>query len=171
MNTQTGALRINGNEGAAGQVLQSNGPASPSWSNPLNALYNKMTEYAQSAVVNMNNPGPGSAYAVPGLTNITLVISSVAKVIFSGGIHVSRSACGGCPSVEQYFQVSIASPFTILAEGDMFVFPLEGAMLPTGARFHTFNPGTYTINASIFNGAGSSSTATDGWLNIIVVPQ
>ncbi|MBL7739133.1 MAG: hypothetical protein JNK14_07930 [Chitinophagaceae bacterium] len=171
MNTQTGALKINGSEGAAGQVLQSNGASSPSWINPLNALYNNMTEYAQSATVNMNNPGPGSAYPVPGLTNITLVISSVSKVIFSGGIHVQRDACGGCGSVSQFFQVSIASPFIPVAEGGIYLSPLEGAFLPTGMRFRTLNSGTYTINASIFNGSGSSGTATQGWLNIIVIPQ
>ncbi len=123
------------------------------------------------ATVNMNNPGPGSAYPVPGLTGISLVITSVSKVIFSGGIFVDRNACGGCPSVAQYFEVSIASPYTRVAQSQIHLSPLASAFLPTGMRFHTLNPGTYTINATIFNGAGGSGTATEGWLNIIVVPQ
>lgn len=171
MNTQTGALKINNSEGSAGQVLQSNGASAPSWGNPLTALYDNMTEYSQSAVVNMNNPGPGSAYSIPGLTSITLVITSVSKVIFSGGVRVQRSACGGCGSISQFFQLSIASPFTSLAESAIFLSPLESAILPTGMRFHTLGPGTYTINATIFNGSGGTGTATEGWLNIIVVPQ
>ena len=40
MNTQTGALKVNGSEGSSGQVLTSNGAnAPPSWSSPTNELY------------------------------------------------------------------------------------------------------------------------------------
>lgn len=173
MNTQSGALKINGSEGNAGQVLSSNGSASaPSWVNPsLSALYNNMTEYAQTSVVTMYNPGPGTAYPIPGLTGISLVINSVSKVIFSAGILVDRDPCGGCGSVANYLSVELTVYPFYMAGDQKYISPLERINLNTGMQFHTLNPGTYTINVKIFDGATGSGTASDGWLNLIVIPQ
>jgi len=167
-----GALVINGSAGSTGQVLQSNGPsASPSWNNPSSALYNNMTEYAQSSTVTMNNPGPGSSYTIPGMSGISFVIPSLSKVIFSGTINTSRDACGGCGSIERSISVQLTSPFVFIASGADFLSPLETATLTTGMKFMTLGPGTYTVDCLIFNASGGSGTASSGRLNVIIIPQ
>jgi hypothetical protein len=169
MNTQTGALKINGSEGATGQFLQSNGSSSsPSWANPLTVLYNNMLEYQQSAQLTMS---PQTNYSVPGMTNISLVITSVSKVIFSSSIEVERSSCGGCGSSEEQLYIQMTPPLVNVADSKLFLFPSETSTVTIGMKFITLNPGTYTINTYMFSGVGSNATAQSGRLNIIVVPQ
>ena len=167
---ENGAISIGGSSGATGQVLQSTGPgSSPSWANPLNAFYNNMVEYTQSAPVVMV---PQTSYAIPGISNISLVITSVSKIIISSSIEVERSSCGGCGSSEEHLFVQIVSPFvTTLVSSKLFLFPSETSTLTTAMKFITLNPNTYTINTYVASGVGSNATARSGRLNIVVVPQ
>ena len=165
-----GAFVVNGSAGSVGQVLTSNGnTSSPSWvNNPLNVLYNNMTEYTQSAPVVM---APQTIYQVPGMSNFSLVITSLSKVIFSASIEMQRDPCGGCGSSEEYLLIQMTSPLTTVAIATDYVFPSEKVTPTVGMKFLTLNPGTYTVYSYIFNGVGSNATARSGRLNIIIVPQ
>ncbi|HEY6503431.1 MAG TPA: hypothetical protein VIZ28_05595 [Chitinophagaceae bacterium] len=168
MNTQNGALKVNGSEGSAGQVLRSNGNASsPSWINPLNALYNNMTEYAQSSAVAM---APNTTYHVTGSSNVSLLLNAPSKVIISASVEIERSSCGGCGSGEIQFYIQMTPPLTNVAHSKVFLFPQEKQTLTIGPKFMTLGAGTYTINTYVLN-FGMNTTASEGRLNIIVVPQ
>ncbi len=96
MNTQTGALKINGTEGTAGQVLQSNGNgATASWASSTIALYNN------TAIVN----GTASSPQVFGIT-ITLItglsytfsVTGNARVLVSFTLPIFTGVCACIPA-------------------------------------------------------------------------
>lgn len=92
-----GALAVNGNVGAAGQVLQSNGAAvGATWVNPTHAAYGNFRSVTTSSQVD-RLAGAGTA-AIPGATvsftttgNAMLVVSYTAVVIGMGCTNCSPS--------------------------------------------------------------------------------
>ncbi|MEO5890960.1 MAG: hypothetical protein ABIQ31_11940 [Ferruginibacter sp.] len=93
MNTQTGALKINGNEGQAGQLLQSNGSAAPEWrSNPVTDIYNLTEEIMATggATIVAGNEGD-----VPGLSK-TLVLAKPSKVVVQAMVFTGSVGCAFC---------------------------------------------------------------------------
>ncbi|MEP7141723.1 MAG: hypothetical protein ABI707_02575 [Ferruginibacter sp.] len=93
MNTQTGALKINGSEGQPGQFLQSSGNAAPEWTNnPVTEMYNLTEEIACTGPITLVSTTEGD---VPGLTK-SLVLAKPAKVAVQFMIFSQSVGCAFC---------------------------------------------------------------------------
>jgi hypothetical protein len=174
MNTQNGALKINGTEGQNGQLLRSNGVGqAASWSNPLNALYNNMSEFTQSGTSIIN---PLSSLQLPGISGISLVINSVSKVMFSSSVQLLSNSCFGCGGSTARVLVQVNFPGGSAQDGGTMRSDMgsgETKTFVTGTKIFTLNPGTYIINTIAENNnlSGPSLTASFGRLDIIVIQQ
>src|SRR6185503_8242742 len=175
MNTQNGALKINGREGQNGQVLRSNGAGQPAtWTNSLNALYNNMTEYTQSAAQTL--PALSGSVEINGMSNLTLVITSRSKVMFDATAEIHSNTCFGCGGSTATFVVQLfpsgGGPLTTAScRSNLGVD--EQHTFATGTKIATLNPGTYTIDtvASNSNLSGPSITVSFARLNVIVIQE
>ncbi len=169
-----GSFAVNGNTGSAGQLMQSNGGAqSPSWSNPLNALYNNMTEYVQSGT---STVAPLNITNLPGLSGISIVIASRSKVVFSSSVNLTSNTCFGCGGSNASYGVQVNFPGGTLqdggsADGDIGFGVSKDCV--TGMKIWTLDPGTYVINVYLRNEnlSGPSITAAYGRLDIIIIQE
>ena len=100
MSTQTGALKINGSEGTAGQVLTSNGAGSaPSWQQPSstgstgNILYNNTVVLQNSTYMEVFE---SKLRALLSGLSYSFTVTGNAKVLVSFNISSSTSVCIGC---------------------------------------------------------------------------
>lgn len=174
MNTQTGALKINGSEGQSTQLLQSNGSSSaPSWVNPLNSLYNNMFEYAQTGT---STVGPLNNINLPGMSGISIVISTRSKVIFSSSVNLTSNTCFGCGGSTASLGVQVNFPGGSAQDGgsaDGNLSSGESRDCVSGMKIFTLNPGTYIINVYLRNEnlSGPSITASFGRLDIIIIQE
>ncbi len=175
MNTITGALKVNGTEGQPTQQLQSNGGgAAPTWANPLNTLYNNMTEYLQTG--GSLNIGPLGLAEIPGMTGLSLVITSRSKIIIDASATILSNTCFGCggsfASMTVQVYLSSGGPLnTANSQGN--IDPGETRTFVTGTKIITLNPGTYTVDVPVRNSnlSGPSITVSSGRLNIIVIKE
>lgn len=169
----TGAFALNGNEGQSGQQLTSKGSGQPAaWSNPLNALYDNMTEYSEIGTI---SPGPFTGVSIPGISNISLVIGSRSKVIFSSSLDIKSDACFGCGGSNAEVIVQFISGSLYQSAGNAVgnIASDETRTFVTANRLYTLNPGTYTINLILYNHNQSGPTVTGsyGRLDIIVIRE
>jgi hypothetical protein len=143
MNTQTGALQVNGQDGSAGQVLQSSGSGgSPTWTSSTNALYNNTITITNSATQVLNT----AAGWVP-LTGMSYSFSVTgnAKVLFSYSIPASPGSCVACGESEAYIDLFVDGSasnrtWNSIANG-------AGATLSL-TKVLTVGPGSHTISLS-----------------------
>lgn len=176
MNTQTGALKINGSEGQAGQALASNGSNSAYW-RQLPYAYGFEAGWASIT-------DPTTILNVPGLSNAAFEIKSQSTVIFivSLGLHHSSNSVfitGADVSVHLKIFNS-ANNLVRAIEGRTRVF---GGYSNSVETYHFTNsyplnmsPGTYRAEVSVERRAGQtvalcSGCSTRGSLIINVFPQ
>ena len=89
-----GAVAVNGNAGATGQMLQSNGSASAAtWASPTNSLYNNTYQASSTSNVTLTSTSPQTL--IPGMTQ-TFVVSGNAKVLVTYTIPVYALSCALC---------------------------------------------------------------------------
>ena len=91
MNTATGALRVNGSDGQAGQVITSNGASPAQWKSPTNVLFQTTNLALDDGVI---SPG-GNPTLVPGLTQ-TVNVAGNAKLLVHYGVRAIPGSCFGC---------------------------------------------------------------------------
>ena len=90
----SGAVAVNGNAGATGQMLQSNGSASAAtWASPTNSLYNNTYQASSTSNVTLTSTSPQTL--IPGMTQ-TFVVSGNAKVLVTYTIPVYALSCALC---------------------------------------------------------------------------
>ena len=98
-----GAFVVNGNVGVPGQVLQTNGDAAPTWTNPTNQLYantillqnNVSTELTTSNFVTL-----------PGLT-YNFTATSNTKVLITFSIFTQTGFCVACGATTFYLDLNL----------------------------------------------------------------
>ncbi len=136
-----GAFAMLGNAGVAGQVLQSNGQASPAWINPTNALYNNTIMLQSSAVTTIT----GGAYtALPGLSH-SFTVNSSAKVLVTFSIYVNAISCFACGDsdilIGIFIDGALAKPFRqdVRNNTDNII---------SGTLLISVGPGSHTISFS-----------------------
>ncbi len=95
LNGQSGALKINGFEGTAGQVIQSNGAGAPTtWATPTNNLANNViTTTGTIPLIAVNG---GAPVDIPGMTQLFNVSSASAKIIVSYDLYIKAIPCFLC---------------------------------------------------------------------------
>jgi hypothetical protein len=173
MNSVTGALSLNGNEGQAGQVITALGTNLPAgWVNPLNQLYNNTTEYTLLAPVTLGSFAGGN---LAGMSGIVLNISTRSKVILSAGMDITSNPCFGCGGADAQLiiQIDPGGPIIDGGYGESNINSGEQHTLVTGERIKTLNPGNYTINTILRNEtlSGPTITGKNGRLNIIIIRE
>lgn len=162
----TGPLKISGNTGASGQVLQSNGVAAPAWVSPTNSLYSNMVHLDQSSGVNLTT---GAYVDLPGLT-YTFSLSSNARVITSFYIHYYAASCFGCGNStgRVYINVDGGRPY-------FFDHTINNAAFDGNAASTILNLGTgsHTIKLEIYKTTGPDLTAglLNSFMDLVIVKQ
>ena len=141
MNTGTGALALNGNEGQAGQVIQSNGGgSSPTWVSPTNTLYNNSNIVTSTALLTLYEGDPKTL--IPGLS-YSFTVSGNAKVLVSFTIPVRTYSCTFCNSSSANLYMQISG----YQVGAYSLDIVNGAtVLMSGNTLFPVSPGTYTIS-------------------------
>jgi Head domain of trimeric autotransporter adhesin len=135
----TGALAINGNTGAAGQVIKSNGSsAPPSWVTPTNSLYNNTIQLTPGSSVVISDEINWTP--LTGMTN-SFITSGNAKVIVMFNVQVFPGPCTGCGATRFHIGVYVDNVLTLNAVEDV-----------ANSSFHTFS-GNYL--ALITSGSGA----------------
>ncbi len=138
MNTVTGALRVNGSDGAAGQVITSNGSSNAAqWKSPTNSLYNNVVLKVQNADLTMYPvlaPSP-----IPNLSH-TFTAAGNAKVLVSISLNVVQPNCicsGTTASIDLQLDGSHVATFsTDLEVANNHILKAE-FIVPVGAGTHT----------------------------------
>jgi hypothetical protein len=98
MNTQTGALKINGSEGTAGQVLTSNGAGStPTWNQSsagaATVAKPSVIYYSQSASADLKYTYDREK-TIPGLDNQFFTLPQSSRVVFNTSVPLSTGGSG-----------------------------------------------------------------------------
>jgi hypothetical protein len=151
MNTQTGALKINGAEGAAGQVLQSGGSgAAPNWASSTNTLYSNTNVAMGTGTITVDEKAP--AVLIPGLSN-TFTVTTNAKALISFNVPVSTITCGFCNAsiadVQLYLDGTYITTYSSTIQ--------NAASLQVGGSYlFTLAPGTHTIQLKGYDFFGPS---------------
>jgi hypothetical protein len=168
MNTGTGALKINGNEGNAGQVLQSNGNGfAPSWSSGTNTLYNNTLAVTSNTLLS----SPGGGFQLPGMT-YTFAATTNGKAYVSYTIPIHSNACGGCSGSTIFTDIVMDGILMNRIENDI---PATAKMSISASKIISFAAGSHTI---VLNGSVSGSSITinpccifETNMNLQIIPQ
>ena len=114
----SGGIRINGNAGTAGQVIQSNGSgAAPTWSTsskPYVLSFNQ-TDYAD-----LNAEGVFSVH-IPGLSNQLIPLQQASSIIFNASFDIARN---NISSSQFYMRISIINNASNQEAGRAFTYGL-----------------------------------------------
>lgn len=137
----TGALAVNGNAGAAGQVLQSNGPSSAAtWVSPTNAAYQN-TYFVESSVLTTVTAG-AAPVDLPGMS-INFTIPGNAKLVANASAYVVGLGCTSCSTSMPELQILVDgsvvhSSVAELGQGETTTM--------TGAAYRTRTAGAHTVS-------------------------
>ena len=180
MNTQTGALKINGSEGQAGKVLQSNGnSAAASWVSSTNILYNNTANVFGTASPQQTFPAFEPAKLITGLT-YTFTVAGNAKVLVSFVVPPYTISCGPCFSTVPTFHLMLnggtaASYWEAIQGGPAADIQVSRSkLLEVGPGTHTIE--LFGVNSSFNsfymwgNNAGGN-TFNANYMVIQVIPQ
>ena len=180
----TGAIQFNGNHGASGQILKSNGNAAPTWIPqsdivgaylPLaggtltgaTATASGISFTVGGALTAGSLAGPGSAITALNASNLasgTVALARMNKVLPTSGNYVWSAS-----SLASTYNVGIQTAFVAAAQG----WPNYGAVLHVGARGGSDAGGDYQIycghgsayggNHLRFRNADNDATPSDSW--------
>jgi hypothetical protein len=92
MNTATGALRVNGNEGQTGQVITSTGASPAQWKSPTNSLYQGTSFNTDTDSI---TPPGGAITPIPGLSR-TVNATGNAKLLIHFSVRANALPCSFC---------------------------------------------------------------------------
>lgn len=166
MNTLSGALALNGNEGSAGQVIQSNGVSTPpSWITPTNALYNNTLQLTPLGDL---SSGSSTPTLIPGLS-YALTAAGNCKVMVMFSIHVYAGGCDFCGSSRAFLDLDVNGTFVqewvqTVSNGAENTF--------SGSFLLTFGPGSYTIELKGFKqGPSVYFTQNGSNMSLQIIPQ
>ena len=178
MNTQTGALKINGNEGQETQVISSNGSLVPAqWRSISGWLYSNTYQFNQASTF---NAAPCACSPnLPGLSfsDISINVTTNAKLVISDFLNAKAVACFGCGPTHIRFGLQIlqnGNTFPGFFSGEAEGSPENGQSisLTSGMRVVDVIPAVYTIRAYVVNFSGPASIdCTFGRVAVQVIPQ
>lgn len=166
MNTQTGALKVNGTEGAAGQILTSGGTGAPAWITPVKYIPNP-----NNANLNFSLANNGDEATISSVT-VTLTQNSFVEVYGTVGLNAFSNSS---------IYLLLDTPY-----GNMIVAANPGVLGITTMGFVyrspiAFSPGShvYTLKVKkIIGGLVVSSTgytnpygSPDGKITAKVIPE
>jgi len=171
MNTQTGALKINGTEGIAGQVIKSNGAGqSAEWISPTKSIYDKTVMMIGSTeiVVPINYP---SSADIPGLTHTFTLIENT-KVIINYTVNARPVMCAFCTGSSVLMMIDIVGGGGIVSQLNERISNFEYRNL-NAVFLKALPAGTYTIRirASVLDGPAIEFNIYDSRMVLQMIPE
>jgi len=169
MNTNNGALRINGNEGTAGQALTTTGNGTE-WRSPTKAVFDNSVMKVQTNDLSLTSGAGG--VEIPNLTH-TFTVSSNTKILVEYHYYAYAGSCFACGGTNVYSDLQLDGAFVTRAIQSLG----NGTSEPySGVYFLQVAPGTHTINLVAFsigpNGGIAGGTWGDkGKLILIMIPE
>jgi hypothetical protein len=145
MNTQTGAIAVNGNDGAAGQLMQSNGAAGAAqWASIASALPSYYIYNSVGGAIYADVNGPGEFPLPNGTINFSVASNSRVIVSANYAIYTQCPAIGSCSGHGRfYFKMDGNSTY------DQFVEVQNGgAGAASGSLanyFYDVGPGSHSL--------------------------
>ncbi len=155
----TGALALNGNLGAPGQMMQSNGASAATWASPTNDLFNRTIQVRGTNSVYITSyvltdvPGMNYSFNVPGN----------ARVIVNLNVFAYAGGCAFCGASQIDLRLNLdgadVSLHRYILTNDEDMTMTGNVFLQVGAGNHTLNlragisgPGVYVgTTPSVFN--------------------
>jgi hypothetical protein len=160
MNTQTGALKVNGSEGTAGQALTSTGIGTE-WKSPTNAVYNSILTFGQTSSFST------TAYlTIPGFPQTINTPECKIVVIIKGYVH--NGACVGCG--DGYYTLDLGIDNALADRMGIYVGNGSTGMFANGAFIFPLSNGSHTISLAI-DPLSDNITVHDFRMVIIVLPK
>ncbi len=162
MNTQTGALKINGSEGTAGQVLTSNGAGSPpTWNQPSSTGGTGIQTFFKKSEADGGWVPHHLFVSIPEL-NHSVILTKKSRLVISAIITFGSAPCGfDCKGVQGVFELfvdPIYSPGALNATayiGANFCGPPQAEASAVISNFMVeLNPGTHTVEFKLINNSG-----------------
>jgi hypothetical protein len=164
MNTQTGALRINGSEGNPGQVLVSNGgSASAGYTTIGNVINSDMKNATSSFSVTTL----GTEYHIPQLTH-TITLTRKSRVIISANTSFQMVICIGCNGASGYFRLKVDG--TAVTTQLYSVSPSSFSGASIGNFMVDLNAGAHNIDFYIEGFSGPAHYVFPKYSSIIILP-
>lgn len=164
MNTNTGALKINGSVGKPGQVLVSNGAESPAYKGIGNVIKTEMKKGTVSIVA---VAGVKTDYYLSEISH-TFTLTAKSKIIISAKIIVGYRGA--------YLQFDRAAFMILLKSGTVIVYE-EGASLLSGMYIFSMcnyiielEPGTHTLAFYSRDMGGQENEISPKYSSIIILP-
>ena len=168
----TGALAVNGNAGAAGQILQSNGAASAAtWVSPTSAQNANLTIIDSSRQLTLTDHTGAN---LPDL-KVTLTLAATTKAIVSANVIASDPGCFACSSSQvdinlEVDGVQVRTYDYQVANGARLWMPFtDGIVVSAGT--HTIVVNAFTISGSKTITFGDIGPNTGNSMTVQVVPQ
>lgn len=175
MNTQTGALKINGSEGLAGQTLQSNGTAAPSWNSISGWLYNNIFQMNQGVAALTLAPNSGRTILPNmGTGNLSVNVTKNSKLIMTAFVNINTNFCNTCT----FSNVRLGMSY--YKNGVHYEYAIANASLNNyktfghnnGISVFDITTGVYTFETYVYSDDGLASVDfNNGRLFIAIIPQ
>jgi hypothetical protein len=150
----TGAMAVNGNAGAAGQVLQSNGgSAAATWVSPTNAVFNNIYQATNTAATVFTNAAGGPA-AIPGMSQ-TFTVGSNAKVVTTYTLKLMAPSCFACGNSLVYDYLYLDG---VEVSRQILDMPNANSFTANDTMVLTVGPGTHTVEMRLWDITGPNVT-------------
>jgi hypothetical protein len=162
MNTQTGALKINGSEGQQRQVLSSNGNSAAGFTTLGNILGTYMKTAPTTGI-----PAPDGLqdYPLPALTH-TITTTQKSRFIISANVSYHMGFCLTCTEAAGWLILKV--------NGGQVTTQNYGLTVDDAVSIANFmidlNPGTHTIEFVSHYAGGSPHTIYPRYSSVIVLP-
>lgn len=144
MNTQTGALKVNGSEGSSGQILQSNGSStSPNWVNKPSAI-----SFSNSSVLSLT--GSSNSIPIPGIDNLNFSLTQGAALVYTLTADLQATNCNFCGDSNGFITITISTMG--FSTQKLFFYNIRNQENETiSGSVHRINlpAGSYTVRASL----------------------
>jgi len=138
-----GAFVVNGNAGSPGQVLQTNGDAVPTWSNPTNLLYNNTILLLNNVSTELTTSNP---VALPGLGH-SFTTTTNTKVLITFSIYTGTGPCVACGYTSFFLDINLNG---VMVKRYVEDIPNGVANSFAGTTVLQVGPGSHNINFSSF---------------------
>ncbi len=156
-----GSIAVNGNTGAAGQALTSNGNAtSPTWSNATRFIYDNSFKKISTSFASVGGAGNPSKVIVPNLFQSVTVTGKVMAMV-SWSFSAGSNPCAFCGDVNLFTAVKINGN---ISHQLMQSIGNGSNDVPSGTTIFFLDPGTYNfeIEAACFSNSIVVSVGGNG---------
>ncbi|MCC6649770.1 MAG: hypothetical protein IT348_01320 [Candidatus Eisenbacteria bacterium] len=167
-----GSMAVNGNAGAAGQVLQSNGAgAAATWTSPTNGLYSNTYIATGNSSVTITSASPYGV-VIPGLEQGFTTAGS-ARVLVNWSFPLSQPSCFGCGLGSPWYYVELDGARVATFQHSM---DNGGGSSASGTYAATVGAGAHTIRlrcglTSRDEVFGSGNPTWISQMTVQVIPQ